>query len=746
MATTIVTKNSSTASAVPTAAQLVQGELAVNVADKKLYTEDNAGSIIVLADGVKLDGIEALADVTDTANVTAAGALMDSELTNITAVKALNQGVATTDSPSFVGLTASGEITANGGIALGDNDKATFGDSDDLQIYHTGSNSVIADAGTGNLIVRANDLRMTSYALEHNFLQANESGAVTLYHNNAAKLATTATGIDVTGTATMDSLTTDDDVAGLSTLGRYSSGFAFSLLRPSSSALGIEIRTNAGNTLAHFLNDGTTKLHHNGTAKLTTLTTGIEVTGDISGTWTSGANRFVGSQFLTGSDYQLGMKTTMDTRETQIFAKAADTGGYVTIATGTTPSERLRVDGSGNVGIGTSSPSDSLHLKNNSSYQLRFDSSGANKWRLGAGWSGYYEDSFIIADTTAGNRLVIDPNGSVGIGTSSPTSKIHVARTDAAGAYAYFGASSDGGARGLQFTSSDSDVYLGAIHTIDATSGAGQLAFATAGTERLRIDSSGNLLVGTTSAYGTTGTTINAAGLVYSSAAADRAGQFDRTTNDGELVRFSKAGTTVGSIGTGNSGNLYIGSGDTGINFNADINSVYPINPSNGAASNGAIDLGYGGIAFKNLYLSSGVYLGGGAPANLLDDYEEGTWTPTLNMTSGSVSYSSQLGQYTKIGNQVTLTGWIYISGVSSPSGALNITVPFTASSTLTRPATMIMANNTTGVTGNLGAWINPNTQSMYLQIVNNADMASLDGSNMASNTELYVTITYITT
>ena len=120
MATTIVTKNSSTASAVPTAAQLVQGELAVNVADKKLYTEDNAGSIIVLADGVKLDGIEALADVTDTANVTAAGALMDSELTNITAVKALNQGVATTDSPSFVGLTASGEITANGGIALGD--------------------------------------------------------------------------------------------------------------------------------------------------------------------------------------------------------------------------------------------------------------------------------------------------------------------------------------------------------------------------------------------------------------------------------------------------------------------------------------------------------------------------------------------------------------------------------------------------------------------------------------------------
>jgi hypothetical protein len=62
----------------------------------------------VATDGTKLDGIEASADVTDTTNVTAAGALMDSELTAIASVKALNQGVATTDSPSFVNLTLSG--------------------------------------------------------------------------------------------------------------------------------------------------------------------------------------------------------------------------------------------------------------------------------------------------------------------------------------------------------------------------------------------------------------------------------------------------------------------------------------------------------------------------------------------------------------------------------------------------------------------------------------------------------------
>jgi hypothetical protein len=112
MATKIVTKNSSTASAVPTTSDLVQGELAVNVADKKLFTEDNSGAIIELADGVKLAGIEASADVTDTANVTAAGAVMDSELTSEASVKALNQGVATTDSPAFAGLTVDTDTLA----------------------------------------------------------------------------------------------------------------------------------------------------------------------------------------------------------------------------------------------------------------------------------------------------------------------------------------------------------------------------------------------------------------------------------------------------------------------------------------------------------------------------------------------------------------------------------------------------------------------------------------------------------
>jgi hypothetical protein len=75
------------------------------------------------AEETKLAGIEASADVTDATNVTAAGALMDSELTSITAVKALNQGVATSDGPSFTDLTLSnGNLlfsSASTGVYLG---------------------------------------------------------------------------------------------------------------------------------------------------------------------------------------------------------------------------------------------------------------------------------------------------------------------------------------------------------------------------------------------------------------------------------------------------------------------------------------------------------------------------------------------------------------------------------------------------------------------------------------------------
>jgi hypothetical protein len=114
-----------------------------------------------------------------------------------------------------------GDLTSNGNdITFGDNDKAIFGAGSDLQIYHNGNNSFIEDSGTGVLYIRAADeLRLQSYSDNEDFLKAFKNGAVNLFYNNAPKLATTSTGIDVTGTVTADGLTVDATSANLTLLG-----------------------------------------------------------------------------------------------------------------------------------------------------------------------------------------------------------------------------------------------------------------------------------------------------------------------------------------------------------------------------------------------------------------------------------------------------------------------------------------------------------------------------------------------
>ena len=91
----------------------------------------------VASDGTKLDGIEANADVTDFANVQAAGALMDSELTSVSAVKAINQGLATTDAPSFTSLTLpNGNIFFNSTGTSGD--YLSYATQDGLSYHENG--------------------------------------------------------------------------------------------------------------------------------------------------------------------------------------------------------------------------------------------------------------------------------------------------------------------------------------------------------------------------------------------------------------------------------------------------------------------------------------------------------------------------------------------------------------------------------------------------------------------------------
>ena len=88
------------------------------------------------------------------------------------------------------------------------------------------------------------------------------------------------------------------------------------------------------------------------------------------------------------------------------------------------------------------------------------------------------------------------------------------------------------------------------------------------------------------------------------------------------------------------------------------------------------------------------------ANANTLDDYEEGTWTPTVLSLSGSISSYTASGKYTKIGNVVTLWYFITISNTGTASGKLQIYgAPFTANyeTSIAQPASVTRESSSTG-------------------------------------------------
>jgi len=98
--------------------------------------------------------------------------------------------------------------TMTGDVSLGDNVKAKFGAGNDLQIYSDGTSSYIKEtSGAGSLFVDADFLTFRSVDGTETKAKFQDNGYVKLYHNNAQKLATTTTGIDVTGSVTCDGFT-----------------------------------------------------------------------------------------------------------------------------------------------------------------------------------------------------------------------------------------------------------------------------------------------------------------------------------------------------------------------------------------------------------------------------------------------------------------------------------------------------------------------------------------------------------
>jgi hypothetical protein len=131
----------------------------------------------------------------------------------------------------------------------------------------------------------------------------------------------------------------------------------------------------------------------------------------------------------------------------------------------------------------------------------------------------------------------------------------------------------------------------------------------TAGAESMRIDSSGNLLVGTTddaAGAGNSATGISLRGGAdnrsFFSVNQNYVMHLNRKGNDGNILEFAKDGTTVGSIGT-KSSLMTIGTGTTGLIF--DSGQIYPWNTTANAVIDASKDLGASGARFKDLYLSS---------------------------------------------------------------------------------------------------------------------------------------------
>lgn len=199
------------------------------------------------------------------------------------------------------------------------------------------------------------------------------------------------------------------------------------------------------------------KLHVNGTLGATTAGSNIATTVFGTGTIEVGSsgsgNRWAfvdlhgddtytdyGARFLRGN-WGENSDAHLENRGTGVLRLMAVDAGYVRLATSSV--DRLTVDSSGNVGIGTTSPGYRLDVDGDARIRgtvpaLHFynNNAGADEWAIKSWWntldSTYH---FYIADASGNLRLAIDQSGYVGIGKTNPASKLHVSSTVAENAF-----------------------------------------------------------------------------------------------------------------------------------------------------------------------------------------------------------------------------------------------------------------------------------------------------------------------
>ena len=463
--------------------------------------------------------------------------------------------LSTAAQPNITSLGTLTGLTTTGDINFGDSDKAIFGAGSDLQIFHDGSNSIVSDEGTGQLHLKGNG-RVAILNSADNVTLANfdSGGASRLMYAGSQKLATTSTGIDVTGTATMDGLTVDG-TGDLGTIGNgafnqaaalgFQSDRAFFGYSSSQSAL---IQSGSSKGVVIEVNNDT--LDSGTRAAL------FASNGDISFYDDTGTSQAL---FWDASAESLGIGTTspytlLELSSTDPIIRMTDSNGvadkstYEMRAIGASGSESLEfrtvndannsynkllvLAHGGNVGIGTDDVTDKLTINADAGDGITFDgistsaaaeqdvsdikfinrrSSGTTvKANIKHITNGTANGSALTFGTTTGSgateKMRIDSSGNVGIGTDSPEFKFHVVEQASYGGIKVSG----GNAPGITFEDDTDNAYSRIVAQNDgelrisadvANVGSGSfMSFRTAGdAERMRLDSSGNVGIGTTS-------------------------------------------------------------------------------------------------------------------------------------------------------------------------------------------------------------------------------------------------------
>ena len=226
------------------------------------------------------------------------------------------------------------------------------------------------------------------------------------------------------------------------------------------------------------------------------------------------------------------------------------------ITAGTTSSAQLCFGDSGDDNIGQieyNNSTNSMALYTNASERMRIDSSGHTSFILGTNAMGTFSDS--IGEVGSGNFALQVTN------------------------------SAGSALKPLGFRAED-------------------IRFATGSTERMRIDSSGRVGIGTTNAdpsFGTTtGSSLQPSGQTHHSSSGTSL-VLNRTASDGTIAQFRKGGTTVGSIGAV-SGQVYMADTAAGLRFSGQgADDVSPCNGS-GADKDNSVDLGQTSNRFKDVH------------------------------------------------------------------------------------------------------------------------------------------------